>query len=999
MEGPPFGKRGDHSIALRLPASTALTCGKDPRVSTQAMTDLTERLLADAGGWQAMKEARALCEMDRVTEAAWVDPLLQGRVRAGELEYRAGLRILSKSNVENLCTCRDSRQRGMICAHSLAVGLAVLKPRPAAKPAAIPVPVAEKKGAALQFAEEGELLELAIVFGPNLPAAWEKNSVTVIVEAVVAGKRGLLSAVDPKRRYRASEVDQRLIGQIVAASGGELPGMLMLPRVMFGAFLGALAGHPRVTIGRGPPLEIANIPIPRPTSFVNNSHLLQDEHECWLLNGNCLTPLITKSPDKTANDSNRVTLIQPGLAPEFFLKIEGSLNHLAAELESKIGERRTTLSASGIRAGHPAEQAAIQRLLDAGFSAPNQAGQFILKGEPSILGFFATELPRLQKMWKVTIGERFAHVTRDVERVAPRFEVKSSGETWFDLSVNLETPSGDRFSASDIQRLLQSGQRSIRMKNQKLAIFDTALLDDFREVLRDCDPAQRELGLYRIDAKHAGYLAEFANEQGALVGAPQKWKAWTMGASGKNTADVALGTLENVLRPYQKAGVNWLNQLISNGWSGLLADEMGLGKTVQMLALIRSLRGKHLVVCPSSLVFNWQREAQRFAPEMKAIPITGSDRATALRQPADLYITSYPLLRRDADLYRNMEFETVVLDEAQHIKNPDSQNSQAALSLKSRYRFAMTGTPIENSIRDIWSLMHFLMPGYLGKRDDFKERYQREIENEPGGPTHRRLIKRLRPFILRRTKRDVLTELPDKIEQVAYCELSIGQRELYSQLTGSARRQLSELAGAKDQNRARMTMLTALLRLRQACCDERLLKPDDEPKECSGKVEMLIELIEEALDGGHPVLVFSQFATMLRLLRETLNAAEIATCYLDGQTKNRAHEVDRFQAGDAQVFLISLKAGGTGLNLTAADTVIHFDPWWNPAVEAQATDRAHRIGQQQVVTSYKLIARDTVEEKILALQQRKKAIIAASLESEEPLMEALSMDEIRDLLE
>ena len=962
------------------------------------MTDFNERLLADAGGWQAMKEARALYDMDRVLEATWEPPMLQGRVRAGELEYRAGLKILSKSNVENLCTCRDSRQRGMICAHSLAVGLAALKPRPVAKPVAAPMPATTEKSAALIFAEEGELLELAIVFGPNLAAAWEKNSVTVIVEAIVGGKRGLLSAVDRKKLYRATTLDQRLIGQIVAASGGELPGMLMLPRVMFGALLGALAGHPRVTIGRGAPLEIASAPVPRSASLGSNSYLLEEAHECWMVNGNHWAPLVPKPTEKASSVSDRITLTQPGEAPAFFLKIEGSLNHLAAELEARIGDRSTTLSDPGVRAGHPAEQAAIQRILDAGFSAPNREGQFVLKGEPRILAFFATELPRLQKLWKVTIGERFTHVTRDVERVAPRFEVKSSGETWFDLSVNLETPSGERFAAADIQRMLQSGQRSIRLKNQKLAIFDTALLDDFREVLRDCDPAQREPGLYRIDAKHAGYLAEFANEQGTLTGTPPRWSAWSAGGGGTGAADVEFGDLDGVLRTYQKTGVNWLNQLVHNDWSGLLADEMGLGKTVQMLALLRTLRGKHLVVCPSSLVFNWQREAERFAPELKVIPVLGPDRATTLRQPADLYITSYPLLRRDGDLYRDIDFETVVLDEAQHIKNPDSQNSQAALSLKSRHRFAMTGTPIENSIRDIWSLMNFLMPGYLGKRDDFKERYQREIETEPGGPAHRRLIKRLRPFILRRTKRDVLTELPDKIEQVVYCELSTNQRALYSQLAGATRRQLSELVGAKDQNRARMTMLTALLRLRQACCDERLLQPEDEPEEPSGKVEMLMELIEESLDGGHRVLVFSQFATMLRLLQDALGAAAIETCHLDGQTKNREREVDRFQAGDAPVFLISLKAGGTGLNLTAADTVIHFDPWWNPAVEAQATDRAHRIGQKRVVTSYKLIARDTVEEKILALQQRKKAVIAASLENEEPLMEALSLEDIRELL-
>ena len=251
---------------------------------------------------------------------------------------------------------------------------------------------------------------------------------------------------------------------------------------------------------------------------------------------------------------------------------------------------------------------------------------------------------------------------------------------------------------------------------------------------------------------------------------------------------------------------------------------------------------------------------------------------------------------------------------------------------------------------------------------------------------------------MRRTKRDVLKDLPEKIEQVAYCELSAEQRDLYSQLSDSTRRQLSELSGNADRSRARMTMLTALLRLRQACCDVRLLRPESAPVDESGKVEMLRELLSEAVDGGHRVLVFSQFATMLRLLRDSLAADGITTCHLDGQTKDRSEVVDRFQASDVPVFLISLKAGGTGLNLTAADTVIHFDPWWNPAIEAQATDRAHRIGQAKVVTSYKLIARNTVEEKILALQQRKKAVIAASLESEEPLMESLTLDEIRELL-
>ena len=962
------------------------------------MIELTERLLADAGGWQAMKEARSLHEMGRVIEASWEPPLLRGRVRAGETEYRTGLRIVSRTNLENLCTCREARQRGTICAHALAVGIEILRPRPAALQ---PATTSERARAAmpLNFAEDGQLLELAVVLPQNLAASWEKNALTVGVEAIIDGRRILLSAVDRKSSYRASEADRRMIEQLAAANDGALPGVMILPRVMFQLLLEALAGHPRVSLGKSASLSISAEPIARPTALSEGTAILSEGSAAWLLCGKSLSRLARNDAESKTSDLPAPSFPDPGVKPVFHLKLEGSLNYLAAELESRVGTRRTTLSDPRAAAVHPDEQAAIARLLKAGFSPPNRDGQFVLKGEAQILAFFATELPRLEQMWTVSIGARFEHVTREIERVRPRFEIKSSGENWFDLNVELASGSGERFSAAEIQRLLQSGQRSVRLKNKKLAIFDTPLLDEFQELLRDCDPRQLQPGLYRMNAQHAAYVAEFASGQGNSLEAPPTWSRWidSSAESGKMHA-VPLGDLENVLRAYQMTGVNWLNFLKINNWSGLLADEMGLGKTIQILAFLRTLRGTSLVVCPSSLVFNWQREAARFAPDLQTVAVVGSDRAVALRLAADLYITSYPLLRRDAALYREMQFETVILDEAQHIKNPDSQNAQAATALRARHRFALTGTPIENSIRDIWSLMNFLMPGYLGSREDFRDRFERPIENEPGGPVHRRLVQRLRPFILRRTKREVLKELPEKIEQVAYCELNESQRSAYSQLSEETRRQVATLAGAPNPNRARMTMLTALLRLRQTCCDLRLLRPEGPETEISGKVEMLLELLAEAVDGGHRVLVFSQFATMLGLLREAIAPEGYSVCYLDGQTKEREAEVDRFQAGEADVFLISLKAGGTGLNLTAADTVIHFDPWWNPAIEAQATDRAHRIGQHSVVSSYKLIARNTVEEKILALQQRKKAVIAASLESEEPLMDGLSMEELQELL-
>lgn len=814
------------------------------------MVPITERFLSDAGGWQALKQARTIHDLGRVLEVRYDPPLLVGRVREGESELKSGLRILSASKVENLCTCRVSRRDGMICAHSLAVGLAWIKPK-------APAPAVAKP-----------------------------------TEAV------------PGRSNVASEPSRPL-----------------------------------------PP------------------------------------------------------------APRFALALEGSLNHLTARLDAVYAEHRVTLAA-GAEQGHrhfPAENAAAERLRRAGFAGPGADGQWVLKTEPRILAFFATELPRLQQAWEVTIGERFQYVTRDVERIQPRLEIRSSGESWFDLTVELATPGGERFSAAEIQRLLQSGQSSVRLKNRKVAVFDPGLLTEFEEVLRDCDPQQKQPGSYRIDQRHAAYLAETATDRGATLDAPPAWRE--SARASRNPADLTpppLGALEGVMRSYQKQGVAWLNYLSKNGMGGILADEMGLGKTLQALAFLRAIGGKSLVVCPSSLIFNWEREAAKFTPELRVLALAGPDRQRLFGAPlaeADLVITSYPLLRRDADKYRDVEFTAAILDEAQHIKNPESQNAQSAGTLRARYRFALTGTPVENSVRDIWSLMHFLMPGYLGSRVDFQERFEKEIESQPGGPAHRRLIKRLRPFILRRTKREVIEELPDKIEQVAFCELNSAQRQIYTELMSSTRRQVSELAGSKDQNKARILMLTALLRLRQACCDVRLLGvEEDVAAPPAAKVELLLELLSEALDGGHRVLIFSQFVSMLAILREALAGAGIEYCYLDGQTKDRAAAVDRFQTGDVPAFLISLKAGGVGLNLTAADTVVHFDPWWNPAVEAQATDRAHRIGQRRVVTSYKLIARDTVEEKILALQQRKRAVIDATLESEQPLMEGLSMDDIAELL-
>ncbi len=1007
---------------------------------------LTEKLLADAGGWAALKEARGMLAAGRVIEAGYAPPNLSGRVRGAETEYRAGLRIGSRTDIENTCTCAESRRWGRVCAHSLAVGLAVLKP-PVAR---IEEPKAVTPAMISLFStSEGEACVLHVILPPNFRAAWEKGAVMVVVEAALGATRKPLGALDASRKYHCDEADFRFAEKFMSLTAGKLAAMATLKREEFAALLTVLSEHPRVTFGKAQPVSVKGQGIPltlhaerltdgsvRVQTKVS-ADLLLSPTSAWSLQENTFTPIAPGLPapylrllegpmtipadavdsfvqrelpllarfftiegDVSANDD-------PVEIPEvkFAATFEGSLNFLTARIVAIYGERRVTLDATGaalarFARNRVAENAALDRLRAFGFSGPDGKGELTLKGEARILAFFATGLPRLEREWRVTVGERFGHVTRDVERITPRVEIRNSGEQWFDLSFELASSSGERFSGADIAQLLQAGQSHVR-KGGKVAVFDSTLLDEFQQLLRDSDPKQMQPGVYRMDRRQAGVLDAFVNENAVAVSGQGQWRKW---ASAVRQLDrltaIPLGDLDGVMRHYQKQGVYWLHFLAQNGFGGILADEMGLGKTLQALAFLRTLAGKgpSLVVCPSSLMFNWRAEAAKWTPELRVLLFEGTERAADFHkiEKSDLVITSYPLLRRDADNYRGVEFVAVMLDEAQHIKNPDSQNAQSAAALKARHRFVLTGTPVENSVRDIWSLMHFLMPGYLGSRSDFRDRFERAIQNDPSGAESARLRRRIQPFLLRRTKKTAATELPEKLEQVAYCELTKTQLELYEKLALSTRKQLSELSGEKDRAKSRMLMLTALLRLRQAACDARLLVP--ESQDASGKLDLLMELLAEAMDGGHRVLLFSQFVSMMKLIRERFDADGIGYCYLDGQTRDRAGEVGRFQSGNTPVFLISLKAGGTGLNLTAADMVIHFDPWWNPAVEAQATDRAHRIGQKKVVTSYKLIARGTVEEKILTLQAKKRAVIEAAVENEQPMMDGLAMEDIAGLL-
>ncbi|HYF59442.1 MAG TPA: DEAD/DEAH box helicase [Burkholderiaceae bacterium] len=450
------------------------------------------------------------------------------------------------------------------------------------------------------------------------------------------------------------------------------------------------------------------------------------------------------------------------------------------------------------------------------------------------------------------------------------------------------------------------------------------------------------------------------------------------------------------LRPYQREGLAWLRFVADSGTGGVLADDMGLGKTVQVLAHLESERAAGrldrpvLVVAPTSVVFNWREEVRRHAPALRVLTLTGADRAARFDDidAHDIVLTSYALLPRDRAALAERDWHAVVADEAHVVKNPRTRAAAAIHALRARHRIALTGTPLENHLGELWSVMQFAVPGLLGSEESFRTRFRAPIERRPGSAEAverlRALERRIRPFLLRRTKSGVLADLPPRTDVVHRVELGAAQRDLYESIRVAMDERVRRALADAGLERSRIVVLDALLKMRQACCDPSLLAlPAARRVAASAKLEALLELLEVLVDEGRRVLVFSQFTTMLDRIEAAVDANErlaaVPRSRLDGDTLDRQGAVEAFQQGDAQLFLLSLKAGGVGLNLTAADTVIHYDPWWNPAVESQATDRAHRIGQDKPVFVYKLIAADTIEERILDLQARKAGLSEAVL--------------------
>ncbi|MCA9043624.1 MAG: SNF2 helicase associated domain-containing protein [Planctomycetaceae bacterium] len=579
-----------------------------------------------------------------------------------------------------------------------------------------------------------------------------------------------------------------------------------------------------------------------------------------------------------------------------------------------------------------------------------------------------------------------------------KFSVKSDID-WFELNANIDF--GDaKINLPELLAALNRGDQTIRLDDGSLGILPEEWLKQYG-ILAGLGVSEgggirfstSQLGL--IDALLA--TQEFVEVDDRYVEIRERLASFDGVAESKEPEG-----FQGALRSYQRAGLGWLKFLQEFSFGGCLADDMGLGKTIQMLALLQErkrtvdIHRPSIIVVPKSLMFNWVNELKRFTPELTYMEYTGPERTNVRDEipTTDVILTTYGTLRRDINELKDVDFDYAVLDEAQTIKNAASQAAKASRLLRARHRLALSGTPIENHLGDLWSIFEFLNPGMLGRSSVFKMHASDGRDED----SRRVIAQGVRPFVLRRTKGQVAQDLPDKVEETIYCEMGTRQRELYLELRDYYRQSLLGMVREQGMGKSKMHVLEALLRLRQAACHPALLDRGS-ADDAYAKLDVLCPHIEELIEEGHKSLVFSQFTSMLSIVKQHLDARGVRYAYLDGQTRNRKEVVQEFQTDpDVKVFLISLKAGGLGLNLTAAEYVFLLDPWWNPAVEAQAIDRAHRVGQTKSVFAYRLICRDSVEEKILELQQKKRELADAILEADGSPLQDLTAEDLELLL-
>ncbi|MEA3227966.1 MAG: DEAD/DEAH box helicase, partial [Campylobacterota bacterium] len=603
--------------------------------------------------------------------------------------------------------------------------------------------------------------------------------------------------------------------------------------------------------------------------------------------------------------------------------------------------------------------------------------------------FLHSDILELEKEgWIVEYDEEFALKFETDSTIVVDSEDKNG---WFNLSFNFEFNGVSQPIAplvvsiveefDDFENMPQS--INIEVSENHFVEVPTKQMKPIIKTIIELLDKQDKKGNIKVSAFDA-HLIDFTDEDIQWRGSKDILEFSKKLKNFKGITKVEPSKVLNAsLRDYQQDGLNWLQFLFEFNFGGILADDMGLGKTIQTLAHLSKLKedgkltGPSLIVMPTSLIANWKNEVKKFTPNLSVLSLHGTDRAQRFKdiQNNDILLTTYPLIVRDKEIFDEYKFFYIILDEAQKIKNPKTKMTIAIKTLKSEHRLALSGTPIENHLGELWSIYSFLMPGFLDTLSFFKKYYQLPIEKDKDFQKQNLLNKRVKPFMIRRTKEKVAHELPAKTEIIKYTQFEDKQSKLYESIRVTMEKKVREAVSNKGLGSSHITILDALLKLRQVCCDPSLLSIDEAKKvHDSAKLELFLDLIAELLEEGRKILVFSQFTTMLAIIEEKIKQRDIKYTKLTGSTKDREGAIEKFTKGEADIFLISLKAGGVGLNLVEADTVIHYDPWWNPAVENQATDRAYRIGQKKAVFVYKLIVENTIEQKILEMQKRKQAL-------------------------
>lgn len=1007
------------------------------------MSGWTEATLRAAASWQAFKEGKSLLESGLVIETKAGSSGWQGLVKVGKRSLRVTVAVKSATHLDTQCPCSDNQRSGAFCCHAVATGLAMILVSGVKKPlqTAVSTVVSQKvtnepwqillplnwrdalsrgKLAATLAASDGAEISLAderlsawlaregVVRKSILSLNLDGARVSAFLEAIAdhprlaAGKDRLLIQIRSGDRLQLSQSRHEnghveLVPDSTFGPWSEISGSFW----QVGESAISRVGEGKIPADLAAPLgELAKGKSVRIATQAFFSHLASWQE--WL-----------HFPDGCWLDSLHFVN-----APAVFeLSLEGSLQHLEGQLRVRYGTVEPVPPGLGTVAGLPRlvgdqcevrdlakEENAAAHLAQVGFAVENfSSGRWVMKGEQAILSFLTQSLPVLRNEWTIIEGERFGHVKKQVTVVSPKIEILGSGEDWLSFDLSFQTSDGVSVPAVEVRRLLRSGKSSgATASGRRLIISD--------DVANLIDPLFSDLDL---EQKNGHFMA--SARSGELIREIRKKldKSNSMNDLDNSFTFVSPATLQAELRPYQATGAAWMCDRVQRFGGALLADDMGLGKTVQTIALIERLFENAeadsevvMVVATASLLGNWRAEFARFAPGRRVRILHGASRDAEREkvQAGDVLLTSYGTLARDLAYHLKRTYRAVVVDEASLMRNPDTDHAKAVSKLRATSRVALTGTPIENGVKDLWSIFRFIQPGWLGTREEFRDRYEMPLSiGESPGAVIERLRLKISPFILRRTKEQVAPELPSKLFIDEFCDLSPDQQGVYKSLLIEGRKRVDDIADSGNKGAARMQMLTALLRLRQTCCDLALLGNERfnqllVPKR-SAKLQRLLELIEEAVNGNHRMLVFSQFQTQLREIEKSISERGWESLRLDGQSRNRQQLVDKFQSADGPpVFLISLKAGGYGLNLTAADTVVHFDPWWNPAAEAQATDRAHRIGQTRPVTVYRLLTRGTVEEKVVRLQAKKRELASAIDENGAGDAAGWSMDELESIL-